>query len=119
MNKGVGEEQRPDVWGLLWERYVESQLDYKTAEEGLRTKMRQAGQDILQLEGWVKELGEEVQQGVQVELLSRVFQERFRVADSGQVEVIEITPSGAVHNPHDARGEWSAKGHGKQKKDGG
>src|SRR3990172_5144824 len=117
LEKVVGEEQRPEFWGLLWERYVESQLDYKTAEEGLRTKMRQAGQDILQLEGWVKELGEEVQQGAQVQLLHRVFQERFRVADSGQVEVIEITPSGAVHNPHDAEAQWSAKGHGKQKKD--
>lgn len=117
LEKAVGEEQRPEFWGLLWERYVESQLDYKTPEEGLRTKMRQAGEDILQLQGWVKELGQEVQQGVQVELLSRVFQERFRIVDSGQMEVIEITPSGAVHNPHDPEAQWSAKGHGKQKKD--
>lgn len=117
LEKAVAEGQRAQFWGLLWERYVESQLDYKSPEEGLRAKMRQAGEDMVQLQGWVGELGQEVQQGVQVQLLNRVFQERFRVTDNGQVEVIEITWSGAVHNPHDPEAEWSAKGHGKRKKD--
>jgi transposase len=117
LEKGVAEEQRPECWGLVWERYVESRLDYKTPEEGLRAKMRQAGEDIVQLQGWVGKLGQGVQQGVQVQLLNRVFQERFQVGDSGQVDVIEITSTGAVHNPHDPEAEWSAKGHGKRKKD--
>ncbi len=117
LEKAVAEGQRAQFWGLLWERYVESQLDYKTPEQGLRAKMRQAGEDMVQLQGWVGELGQEVQQGVQVQLLNRVFQERFRVADNGQVDVIEITSSGALHNPHDPEAQWSAKGHGKRKKD--
>jgi len=26
----LGEGQRPEFWGILWERYVESKLDYRT-----------------------------------------------------------------------------------------
>jgi transposase len=113
----VAEEQRPEFWGLLWERYMESQLDYKTPEEGLRQKMRQAGEDILRLRCWIQTLNAEVQGGPQVQLLGRVFQEQFRIGGQGCLEVIEITPTGAVHNPHDPEAEWSAKGQGKRKKE--
>ena len=114
---GVGEEERPECWDLLWERYVESEVDYQTPEEGLRRKMRQAGEDIVRLQGWVRTLAEEIKQGEQVQLLNRVFEERFVVADNGVVEELVITPAGAVQNPHDAEAEWSCKGKGKRKKE--
>ena len=37
--------QRPEFWEQLWERYVESKLDYKSAEETLPSKRRQVGAD--------------------------------------------------------------------------
>src|SRR3989337_2890966 len=89
LEKVVGEEQRPEFWGLLWERYVESQLDYKTAEEGLRTKMRQAGQDILQLEGCV---GEPVQQNGEPTkqfITAVVTQPATRSDEAGMEQVFE------------------------------
>jgi hypothetical protein len=36
-------EQWPEFWELLWERYVESKLDYKSSEDILQAKRRQAG----------------------------------------------------------------------------
>jgi hypothetical protein len=117
LEKEVTDEQRPEFWSLLWERYVESQLDYKTPEEGLRQKMKQAGEDMLRLQTWTAQLSPEIQQGAQLELLNRVFQEQFRATDNGSLEVIQITPTGAVHNPHDPEAEWSAKGQGKHKKE--
>jgi len=49
-----GEGQRPEFWGILWERYVESKLDYKTPEVELRNKMQQAGEDIQRLRKWLR-----------------------------------------------------------------
>jgi hypothetical protein len=34
------EGERPEFWELLWERYVQSKLDYKSAEE---VEMRSRG----------------------------------------------------------------------------
>ena len=45
-------DQRPEFWEDLWERYVESKLDYKSAEETLQSKRRQAGADCLRLLEW-------------------------------------------------------------------
>lgn len=114
---GVGEEERPEFWDLLWERYVESEVDYQSSEEGLRKKVRRAGEDIVRLQDWVKTLAEEISDGEQVQLLKRVFEERFEVADNGEVEVRVSPPAGAVQNPHEAQAEWSCKGKGKRKKE--
>src|ERR1700756_739667 len=46
----------PDFWALLWERYVESKLDYKSGEETLRAKLQQAGEDCLGLLQWLEPL---------------------------------------------------------------
>jgi hypothetical protein len=48
-------EDRPDFWNLLWERYVESRLDYRASEGTLREKMGQAGKDIWGLLNWLDE----------------------------------------------------------------
>ena len=52
--------QRPDFWEQLWERYVESKLDYKTTAEVLQSKRRQADSDCLRLLEWLEPLGAEL-----------------------------------------------------------
>jgi hypothetical protein len=59
----------PDFWALLWERYVESKLDYKSGEETLRAKLQQAGEDCLGLLQWLEPLPVELRAGKQVALL--------------------------------------------------
>jgi len=109
--------QRPEFWEQLWERYVESKLDYKSAEETLQSKRRQAGADCLRLLEWLEPLGAEVREAKGVALLRKVFSQQYEVQQSGQIEPVKVHASGVVQNPHDADVEWSAKGQGKQKKE--
>jgi transposase len=115
-----GESQRPEFWGILWERYVESKLDYRTPEVELKNKMQQAGEDIRRLRNWVgdqKEKGEILPEAAQMKLLDRVFQEQYAVRDTEAIEVLREQPVGAVRNPHDPDVEWAAKGQGKSRKE--
>ena len=55
-------EERPKWWVRRWERYVESQTDYRASLETLARKMVEAGKDAQQLLAWLatpeaKELG--------------------------------------------------------------
>ena len=72
--------ERPVFWISLWERYVESQVDYRANSQTLAGKLGEAGADAWQLLGW---LGEPAQAqrmaGVQWQLLKRVFGEQFDV----------------------------------------
>ena len=82
----LGEGQRPEFWGVLWERYVESKLDYRTPEVELRNKMQQAGEDIQRLREWVegqKEKGEVLAEAEQMKLLGRVFGEQYAQGEAG------------------------------------
>src|SRR6266404_442594 len=76
----VGAPGRPVFWVELWERYVESQVDYRTTVETLGRKLGEAGRDAWQLLEW---LGQPAQSklacGAQVQLLRRVFGEQFEV----------------------------------------
>ena len=110
-------DQRPEFWEELWERYVESKLDYKSAEETLQSKRRQAGADCLRLLEWLEPLGAEVREARGVALLRKVFSQQYEVQQSGQIEPVKVHASGIVQNPHDADVEWSAKGHGKERKE--
>jgi transposase len=110
-------DQRPQFWEELWERYVESKLDYKSAEETLQSKRRQAGADCLRLLEWLEPLGAEVREAKGVALLRKVLSQQYEVQQSGQIEPVKVHASGIVQNPHDADVEWSAKGHGKEKKE--
>jgi transposase len=115
----LGESQHPEFWGILWERYVESKLDYKAPEVELRNKMQQAGEDIQRLRKWLedqKEKDEVIKQAAQVKLLDRVFEEQYAVQEAGGIEARREEPVGAVKNPHDADVAWAAKGQGKNKK---
>ena len=50
-------QARPEWWPLLWERYVDSQADYRAPLETLARKMVEAGTDAQQLLGWLADPG--------------------------------------------------------------
>lgn len=74
------QDQRPRFWVGLWERYVESQVDYRASTEVLANKLAQAGADVWQLLEWLGPPGQsQAARGAQVQLLQRVFDEQFEV----------------------------------------
>lgn len=108
---------RPEFWQPMWERYVESKLDYRVEASVLQEKMKQAGVEAAQVLEWVRGLENQApMQGEQVQLLERVWNENFELKD-GQMEQREAQPAGAVHNPHDSEAQWAAKGQGKHRKE--
>ena len=117
LEEKLTKDQRPEFWEELRERYVESKLDYKSAEETLQSKRRQAGADCLRLLEWLEPLGAEVREAKGVALLRKVLSQQYEVQQSGQIEPVKVHASGIVQNPYDANVEWSAKGHGKEKKE--
>jgi hypothetical protein len=71
---------RPIFWVELWERYVESQVDYRSSAEVLGRKLGQAGADAWQLLEWLRQPGQwKGEIGPQVWLLQRVFGEQFEM----------------------------------------
>lgn len=112
-------EQRPECWDVVWERYVENKLDYQSNDETLQTKRRQAGLDAGRLLQWVERqnAGLGLGPGKQVALLRTVFGQQYEAGPEGAIEPVKVHATGVVQNPHDPEAQWSAKGHGKQKKD--
>lgn len=110
-------EQLPEFWELLWERYVESKLDYKSSEETLRAKQRQAGMDCLQLLEWLKPCPVELREGKQVALLREVFAQQYVIEEPGKAVPVKVHATGVAQNPHDPEAQWSAKGKGKHKQE--
>lgn len=113
--RSLAEDERPDFWGLMWERYVENKLDYKSGAEVLTNKHRQAGQDSLVLLKWLETMTPDLRYGRAVELLREVFAQQYEVI-AKQVEPVKEHATGVVRNPHDPDAQWSAKGQGKGKK---
>lgn len=71
-------ETRPVFWLGLWERYVESQTDYRAGSETLGRKLVESGSDVWQLLEWLREPARsQWAAGPQVQLLARVFAEQF------------------------------------------
>ena len=113
----VNEGQRPEFWNRLWERYVDSQLDYKASAETLKQRMTQAGEDVLELRTWLALQPEGLRQGEKVELLERVWNEQFAVVEGqGVVRKTEIAAT-PVQNPHDPEAQWCTKKTGDAKKE--
>jgi hypothetical protein len=112
---------RPAWWSQFWERYVESQSDYRVSLETLNRKVVEAGMDMQQVLSWLAQ--PEVQglgQGAQVQLLARVFAEQFAVT-AGTADLVAKTTaaldSSRVQNPHDPEATYAAKGQGERKKE--
>ena len=73
-------EQRPVLWGGLWERYVENQVDYRASVETLGRKLGEAGADAWTLLEWLSQPAQSQRAaGTQAQLLRRVFGEQFEV----------------------------------------
>ena len=112
---------RPEWWPRLWERYVESQTDYRASSETLARKLVEAGTDTQQLLDWLKQPeAKELAQGPQAQLLARVFAEQFEVTAATvalEPKSKESLDSGRVQNPHDPDATYAAKGQGEAKKE--
>jgi hypothetical protein len=79
----LAEAAPPAWWASLWERYVESQADYRGGSETLARKLVEAGADAHQLLAWLTEHSEGLAQGEKARLLARVFGEQFELRVGG------------------------------------
>src|SRR5208282_347331 len=116
----IAVEARPEWWPLLWERYVDSQADYRAPLETLARKMVEAGVDAQRLLLWLAgPSAREWGRGKQRTLLARVFSEQFEVLAGGapQPKTKEEISSERVQNPHDPDATYASKGKGEQKKE--
>lgn len=85
-------EQRPVFWNGHWERYVESQVDFRSSAETLGRKLGEAGADAWQLLEWAGSAQHKAKAaGPQLQLLKRVFGEQFEVR-AGQAAPKENEP---------------------------
>ena len=94
-------QDRPKFWGALWERYVDSQVDYRSGAETLRRKLAEAGSDCWLVLEWLRGPGQaERAAGEQARLLQRVFGEQFEVVAGSPTplskEKTPIVAEGAV-----------------------
>lgn len=88
--RGLQPEDRPGAWPLWWERYVDSQTDYRTSLETLARKMVEAGTDAQQLLEWLREPARApLAAGAQAQLLARVFAEQFEIQAGQAVAVVQ------------------------------
>jgi transposase len=122
LNPQAPSQGRPALWSVWWERYVESQLDYRAEPAVLQAKLRQAGEDMAGVLAWINPSPSAAWAiGAKVQLLRRVFAEQFDVsaaaAQTPDPWPKEKTPAGAVKNPHDPQAQWAKKGSGAQKKE--
>jgi IS5 family transposase len=94
-------EERPLFWLGLWERYVDSQTDYRAGSETLARKLGESGTDAWQLLEWLREpTRSELAKGPQAQLLARVFAEQFEL-QTGKVApaAVEKIPVSASSTP--------------------
>ena len=113
--------EQPEWWLVLWERYVDTQTDYRASVETLVRKLVEAGQDAQRLLNWLASAPEaKWGRGKQVQLLGRVFAEQFDPVASGQEvqpKAKEQLASERVQNPHDPEATYASKGNGEQRKE--
>ena len=113
-------DQLPPWWSRLWERYVETQTDYRASLETFTRKLVEAGADAQQLLAWLDtEAGRPLAGGAQSQLLGRVFAEQFELTEKGEALLRnkQELDSERVQNPHDPDATYAAKGQGEQKKE--
>lgn len=90
-------EERPVFWSAFWERYVESQADYRASAETLGRKLGEAGADAWGLLEWLRAAEPTPwATGPQVQLLRRVFGEQFQIVTGQPAPVAREKESVAV-----------------------
>jgi transposase len=91
--------ERPGFWADLWERYVESQVDYRATVETLGRKLAEAGRDAWTLLEWLRQPARaQLTLGPQTQLLKRVFGEQFEV-QAGQLAPLAREKEPVVAGP--------------------
>ena len=119
LEPSVGPDARLEFWLELWERYVESQTDYRAGSEVLGRKLVEAGTDTTRLLAWARgPSANPLAWGPQLSLLARVFGEQFEM--SGVVTAPKNKTelrSDRVQNPHEAEATYAVKGEGAKKKE--
>jgi hypothetical protein len=122
--KEIGAKLPPNVqpqwWPLLWDRYVDSQTDYRASVETLARKFVEAGQDAQRLLSWVaEESGAPWAKSQRVQLLGRVFDEQFELtaAATPQPKTKEQLSTDRVQNPHEPEATYASKGNGEHRKE--
>ena len=108
----VSSERRPRFWLGLWDRYVESQVDYRVGSETLARKLSQAGADSWELLKWLREPEQAPwAAGAQAQLLARVFGEQFQVqasqATPAPLEKVPLEPDDLPAGPPAAQSKES------------
>jgi len=115
----VKPEARPLCWVALWERYVESQVDYRASTETLARKLVEAGTDAQQLLGWLQSPAQpQWAQGQQAQLLARVFGEQFELVVGTAVPLSKekeavVAEVGPVPEPEPPAGMGAVQPRGK------
>jgi transposase len=79
LEKQIPVSARPLFWGELWDKYVESEVNYKSNTETLARKLREAGMDTWRLLEWSR-LSDQ-KEGPHTTLLRRVFEGEFQVIE--------------------------------------
>ena len=93
-------ETRPLFWLGLWERYVESQTDYRAGSETLARKLAESGTDAWQLLAWLREPARSaLAGGAQAQLLARVFGEQFELQLGQAVPALQEKTGVAAGGP--------------------
>ena len=119
LEPSVAPEARPTFWLEEWERYVESQIDYRAGSEALGRKLVEAGTDTARLLGWARGQSKDtLTWGPQLLLLERVFEEQFEMREEQAAPKSKTQlSSDRVQNPHEAEATYAVKGEGQKKKE--
>jgi len=104
---------RPLFWGIYWERYVESKIDYGAPSEALKAKLVQVGEDIRRLLKWLSKAKRRKDGGKgdgRWQLLKKMFEENFEIdAKHGHVGFREPMSESRIENPHDPEATYRRK----------
>lgn len=119
LDGSVGPEARPGFWLEWWERYVESQIDYRAGSEALGRKLVEAGTDTARVLAWARGQSQNtLAWGPQLLLLERVFAEQFEMSEAQALPKSKADlSSDRVQNPHDPEATYAVKGEGQKKKE--
>jgi hypothetical protein len=101
--------ERPEFWERLWALYVESEVDWRLSKKARASRYRQCGQDMQELLEWVGAKSAALGELEAIKLLSRVFEEQFKVVE-GKLQPTAKWPPRSVQNPHDPDAHYADKG---------
>lgn len=104
-----GLTEPPGGWSRWTQRYIDGDVQWhRLGRPALEQKAREAGQDALELIGWLRLQPPAVRDADSALLLERVFLEQYE-PEIGVTDLRAKPGSGAVVNPHDPDVQWATK----------